>query len=87
MSPIRLLILASLGYILYRLLFGRGQGRTNSGPSQAEGKRQVDDVLVEDPVCHLYIPQREAESLIISGTTHYFCSPECRKKFQSEKRS
>lgn len=87
MSPIRLLILAALGYILYRLLFGKGQARSGGASSQAEGKGQADDLLVEDPVCHLYIPQQGAESLIVQGTTHYFCSPECRKKFQSEKRS
>lgn len=87
MSPIRLLILAALGYILYRLMFGRGQAPRNPVSSQTKTTRQADDVLVEDPVCHLYIPQREAVSLIVSGTTHYFCSPECRKKFQSEKRS
>jgi YHS domain-containing protein len=86
LSPIRLLILAALGYILYRLLFGKGRACTNGSSSQAMHNRQADDVLVEDPVCHLYIPQQGADSLKVLGTTYYFCSPECRQKFQSEKR-
>ena len=80
MGLIRLLIYGLAGYFLYRLLFGKKATPMTGGPSQA------DDVLVEDPVCHLYIPQRGAESLTVQGATHYFCSPECRKKFQSEKR-
>lgn len=87
MSPIRLLILAALGYILYRFLFGGKSLRPSGEPSPQRGRQQIDDLLVEDPVCHTYIPQQGAESLTVSGTTHYFCSPECRKKFQSEPRS
>jgi len=87
LSPIRLLILAALGYILYRLLFGKNFASTSAAPPQsAHHNQQADDVLVEDPVCHLYIPQQGADSLTVKGTTYYFCSQECRKKFQSEKR-
>ena len=81
MGLIRLLIYAILGYGLYRWLFAERSGR------RAAAGDQADDLLVEDPICHLYIPQAGAESLTISGTTHYFCSPECRKKFQSQPRS
>ena len=87
LSPIRLLILAALGYILYRLLFGKNPARTNGAPPQSGRDQQADDVLVEDPVCHIYIPQQGADSLTVLGTTYYFCSQECRNKFQSEKRS
>lgn len=87
MSPLRLLILAGLGYILYRLLFGGQAGSRAAGrPSRVGGGGQpADDVLVQDPVCHTYIPQQGAESWTCLETTYYFCSPECRKKFQTTK--
>jgi len=82
---LRLLIYLGLGYALYRLLFGQGQGRPSRGT--AAGPPPIDDLLVEDPVCHTYIPQRGAFALTLGETTTYFCSPECRKKYQSEQRS
>jgi YHS domain-containing protein len=85
MSPFRLLVLAFLGYILYRLLVAPKTGPSASAPPD-DHHRQVDDVLVEDPICHTYIPRQGAESWTMAGATHYFCSPECRKKFQSEQR-
>ncbi len=87
MSPLRLLILAALGYILYRLLFGKKTAPPQGTASPNGPARVADDVLVEDPICHTYIAQQGAESLTLLGTTYYFCSPECRKKFQSDKRS
>jgi len=85
MSPIRLLVLAALGYILYRLLIS-GPKTGPSATAAPDNSQQVDDVLVEDQICHTYIPQQGAESCKVAGTTYYFCSPECRKKFQSEQR-
>lgn len=83
MSPFRLLILAALGYILYRLLIGRSRHTPTEMTGQDLNSNPVaDDVLVEDPVCHTYIPRQGADSLTVGKTTHYFCSPECRRKYQ-----
>lgn len=83
MSPFRLLILAALGYILYRLLTAGGRTPTKQQSGQGlSGGHDVDDVLVEDPVCHTYIPRQGAEALTVGQSTHYFCSTECRQKYQ-----
>lgn len=87
MSPFRLLILAALGYILYRLLI-REPRQQDQRPPSAPGTslnsgQGADDVLVEDPVCHTYIPRQGADTLTVGQTTHYFCSPECRRKYQN----
>jgi len=37
--------------------------------------------LVRDPVCGTYVTPRAALSLTAAGSTHYFCSEECRTKF------
>ncbi len=83
---IRLLVLAALGYILYRLLIREAKTGSSAGAPPDIHNRQADDVLVEDPVCHTYIPQQGAEAWKKAGTTYYFCSPECCKKFQSQQR-
>jgi hypothetical protein len=59
-----LVIIGILLYILYRLLLGprkkKGYGK-NGGPASPGGA--VQDVLVEDPVCHTYIPKGQAVQL------------------------
>ncbi|OQX17016.1 MAG: hypothetical protein BWK76_10935 [Desulfobulbaceae bacterium A2] len=79
MTPWRLLVLALLGYIAWRLLRsllgGRAQRRD---PSDAvDAGPPADDVLVEDPVCHVLLPRGQAIRLRRDGETRYFCSERC----------
>jgi YHS domain-containing protein len=39
--------------------------------------------LVRDPVCGTYVAPGTALSLSAAGTTHYFCSEECRAKYRT----
>ena len=70
-------------------LVGRMFGRSNTPASQAgaapgndlpaNGKR-----LVKDPVCGMHMAQELALPLNANnGETQYFCSPECREKYES----
>ncbi len=82
MHPIRILILAVLFYIVYRLLFG---GRKKAvPPSQEAPEIPVQDTLAEDPVCHTYVPQSQSLSVDQDGKTYYFCSKECLNKFTEQ---
>ena len=36
--------------------------------------------LVKDPVCETYVPERKA----IQASGQFFCSEECRRKFQPQ---
>ncbi len=83
MSPVRIVILAVLFYILYRLL--TGGGKKPAAKNNAGGGLPAQDILVEDPVCHTYIPKKQAVSAKIDGTAYYFCSKECRKKYTANK--
>ena len=48
----------------------------------AQSRRKVQAVkLVKDPVCGTFVSPRSALSVTTSGNTHYFCSEECRSKF------
>ena len=85
---IRLVFFCLLVYLFAKVvnkLFlkpGPDRGRVAPNPlfvNQSDGK--VDE-MVQDPVCKVYVPQREAQTAVISGETFYFCSRECREKFR-----
>ncbi|MCU0287626.1 MAG: YHS domain-containing protein [Acidobacteria bacterium] len=38
--------------------------------------------MKKDPICGTYIPENQAVISEINGTIHYFCSEECKLKFQ-----
>ena len=80
----KLFIYALFLYVLYRLLTGgrkkkirRGNNRQGAAP----GELAAHDELVEDPVCHIYIPKRQAIVLQESDTVVFFCSEQCRKMY------
>ena len=79
---IKLILLAGVGYIFYRALKSwmiGGGGRSVEGRSQ--GPAEVDDVLVQDPVCKTYIAQRNGIQLQRGGEVITFCSEACRDRY------
>jgi len=86
LSPLRLLVLAILFYIVYRLLVG---GRQKKEPENQQKRKTykempIDDTLVEDPVCKKLVPMQQAVQHRHAGQTIYFCSEECCRKFISQ---
>ncbi len=85
MSPIRLIIIGILFYIVYRLLVG---GRKKEPDDQQKGKAfkemPPNDVLVEDPVCKKLVPRQQAVQHHNGEQTFYFCSEKCCQKFISQ---
>jgi len=85
MSPQRLLILAVLLYIAWRLIRNLIRKKIEDETKKRQKKKAdgpaVEDVLVEDPVCHTLIPKHQAIRLHQDGTTYYFCSDKCCDKF------
>ncbi len=79
----RIILLAILAYVLYRLLF-RGKRSIPHGRPAPTHFPKKEEVLVEDPVCHTYIPQSQALVHREGNTIRYFCSETCQKKFLSE---
>ena len=82
---IKILTLALVGYIFYRALkswmLGSGARPTNLN---GQGRNEVDDVLVQDPVCKTYIAMRDSVHLRKGATLHYFCSEQCRDRYLQE---
>jgi len=84
-TPLKLVILAILIYIGYRLLVGIGRKKTGNRQSEEKSSPQVSDLLVEDPVCHTLVPQGQAVRLQHENQIYYFCSETCCSRFISEK--
>ncbi len=79
---LRLLILALLVYLLYRVL------RVVFAPGLKTFKRKngtgVIDEMVQDPFCKTYIPLRDAQRKLIDGKEYFFCCKECCDRFEKE---
>jgi YHS domain-containing protein len=43
-------------------------------------------VMIKDPVCGIYFPQREGIELQHGGQTHMFCSVACRDRFLDQRK-
>ena len=89
MGPLRILILAVLFYLGYRLIkanFSKSDEKKKD-ETQDEQTRQggaITDVLIEDPVCHKLVPKQQAYALEAEDGVHYFCSKECGDKFAAD---
>lgn len=81
---LRWIILIIVGYLVYRFL--RGFLAPPKLPKR-NPPQEIQDEMVQDPVCKVYLPKRQA--LVLSGPNgkiHYFCSTQCREKFIKEKK-
>lgn len=78
---LKLLILASVGYIFYRALKTWMIGNDRSVDANQRREVDVDDVLVQDPVCKTYIAQRSSLQIRRGGESIHFCSEQCRDRY------
>ncbi len=90
MNVIRLVVLGILFYVAWLLVKGifdikRKRG-ADSKESSAGSEAKVEDVLVEDPVCHTLVPKHQAIRLRKNKETYYFCSDACCDKFSESTR-
>lgn len=78
----RLLILCLLIYLGFRAakVFWN-PGKPSARPVMPADRMPVDDVMVKDPACGIYIPRKDAIRETIGGETCYFCSVACRDKY------
>ena len=85
MTPLRLVIIGVLLYIVYRLLTGPKKKQEDTKKTSASADGAVQDVLAEDPVCHTYIPKGQAVQLHHDKKMYYFCSDKCCEMFLKQK--
>ena len=78
----RILVIIGLVVLLYFLV--RRAVREFRRGVQAEGRPAIQDEMVQDPVCRLYVPRDSARVEKIGGQTYFFCSKECARTFQNQ---
>ena len=78
------ILLLALAWAFWRLVDGVIEtfgGTTANSERKRRGGPAVK--LVRDPVCGTWVSPSNARFVQAGSATHYFCSDECRKKFQS----
>jgi YHS domain-containing protein len=80
---IRILLLAILILLLARAFWRLIDGILEAaGGAPRRRVRTPGMKLVRDPVCGTFVAPGSGPSLQARGQTHYFCSEECRSRFQ-----
>ncbi len=81
----KLLVIIIILYLAYRALKYRLHINMTPKSKYSKGsERQIDDIMVKDPMCEVYFPKRSGIPLTIDGKTFYFCSNDCKEKFMSK---
>jgi len=89
-GPIKLIVIAILLYLGYRLLISDWRKKQNKKADNSardiKDDGTVEDVLVEDPICHKLVPRQQAIRLksIETDKIIYFCSEECCNLFVNQ---
>ena len=83
---IRLFIFIILIYLLYKIINEVRQLKSGKKENFQYKSTSTDgEDLVEDPVCHIYVPLSQAFKKQISGRDYYFCSKKCSDEFTLDK--
>lgn len=84
---IRFFILIILIYLLYKAINAvKNLKPGQKGSNLYQSKSSDGEDLIEDPVCHTYVPVSQAYKREISGKDYYFCSQQCSDKYTIEKK-
>jgi YHS domain-containing protein len=79
---LRWIILLIVLYLAYKLLKGY---LFPPKIARRDPPKEINDEMVQDPVCQVYIPKRQAVALSDpNGTIHYFCSTKCRDAYSKK---
>ncbi len=94
-SLIYFLMLGGLFFLMMRFgcgahVMGHGHGHTgapsdghDASPDSSGPLRTPPDKVV-DPVCHVNVETAKAKSAVYGGQVYYFCSQDCRAKFETD---
>ena len=81
---LKIVAAAALIYLVFRMFFPRTKqrGSNKSDPKTSEKNQKAIEEMKKDPVCGTFIPPSQAVTDQIQGKTYYFCSDECKLKYQ-----
>jgi YHS domain-containing protein len=82
---LKLIVWGALIYLIYRAAKSWISGPARQrNPMDRRNPPPVDDVMVKDPVCGVYFPQRQGVVHHYKGRQLEFCSEKCRDRFIAE---
>jgi YHS domain-containing protein len=82
----RFFVFIILIYVLYKVIKNVGKLKPAKNKNyQFKASPVGGEDLVEDPICHTYVPLSQAFKKEISGNDYYFCSKQCSEKYASGK--
>ena len=79
---IKIIVFIAVVYIGFRLLKSwivKHITFSQTGTNQPSG--EIDDIMIQDPVCQVYFPKRSGVHFKQNDKDLYFCSPECRQRY------
>jgi YHS domain-containing protein len=86
----RIFLIIFLLIVLYFLLRQMFRGFNSTARESrrisvsGEGREEDQAEMIEDPVCHTFVPKRIAVIEEMGGCTYYFCSNECAVIFRGQ---
>jgi uncharacterized protein len=79
---IRFVLFALTSYLGYKLVQKiASQLFSREIPGAGSKPEVTSDELVQDPICKVFVPRRNALKAHKNGEDFFFCSEGCRKKF------
>ena len=82
----KLLVLIVIAYLAYRAVKSWVLRNLQVPGQNGSQNPKIDDVMVKDPACGIYFPQREGVELHHDGQRLTFCSNACRDRYLEDKR-
>jgi YHS domain-containing protein len=82
---IRFVIICGFIYGIYRLIkwiIFAPRIKANDLQEHRASEIKGED-LIEDPLCHTYVPLSQAHKALIDGQAVYFCSQKCFEKYRA----
>lgn len=84
---LRFLLFVILGFFLFKWLWKgnrsqKKQQEEDTAPQNPPSPPKIIAEMKKDPVCGTYVPENQAVIYEFQGAAHYFCSEECKLKFQ-----
>lgn len=86
MNIVKLVVIAGILYLAYRVYRFLRTPVKKAEPKVLRKKEVKGVDLVEDPMCHTYIPLSNVYKKIVleNGETVYFCSQKCFEQYGSQ---
>lgn len=88
-SLIYFLIWGGLFFLMMRFgcgahVMGHGHAHSDGRDAPNSGALPPPPDKAVDPVCHMAVDTPKAKSAVYSGQVYYFCSQDCRAKFEGD---